>query len=350
MCDVMRDSGLLLLLLAALPVLAGGGAAGGAAGRAVRGAAGGGPAFAARQRTAVLARVGDSVDLSCRVLRLADRAVSWVRSSDLQILTHAGMVFTADSRVTCVESSAPLPPYDPYGNEDQFGVPDDVTSTEERAAPGGGTVHTLRIARLRLADAGRYECQVNTEPKMSLFFNLTVTESALPTVVVTVEGPRAVRGAAGGAARLACGARYAAAAGGALDDTAQAALPPLRIKWQHEGETIDPLSDRGGVSLDTERWAGGTASRLTLAALSARDAGRYTCSAAGAVAALQLRVGDHDYPDHDYTDHDYGERGSVRGGEMQRDEAAARVAAGERPAPRALLAPLLALLAARLAT
>lgn len=67
--------------------------------------------------------------------------VSWVRSRDLQILSHAGIVFTADARVS---------------------------------AAAAGARHSLRIERLRTTDAGRYECQVNTEPKMSLFFNLTV--------------------------------------------------------------------------------------------------------------------------------------------------------------------------------
>lgn len=72
--------------------------------------------------------------------------VSWVRSRDLQILSHAGVVFTADTRVS-------------------------ATSSAEGA---GASRHSLRIERLRASDAGRYECQVNTEPKMSLFFNLTV--------------------------------------------------------------------------------------------------------------------------------------------------------------------------------
>lgn len=68
-----------------------------------------------------------------------------MRSRDLQILTHAGVVFTGDARVAA------------------------------RARRGGAlSTHALRIARLRRADAGRYECQLNTEPKMSLFFNLTV--------------------------------------------------------------------------------------------------------------------------------------------------------------------------------
>lgn len=83
--------------------------------------------------------------------------VSWVRSSDLQILTHAGSVFTADARVSVSQAPA--------------AAREALTSRDDAAA---GAVHTLRLERLRAADAGRYECQVNTEPKMSLFFNLTV--------------------------------------------------------------------------------------------------------------------------------------------------------------------------------
>lgn len=80
-----------------------------------------------------------------------------MRSSDLQILTHAGSVFTADARVSVSQAPA--------------AAREALTSRDDVAA---GAVHTLRLERLRAADAGRYECQVNTEPKMSLFFNLTV--------------------------------------------------------------------------------------------------------------------------------------------------------------------------------
>lgn len=78
-----------------------------------------------------------------------------MRSRDLQILSHAGAVFTADARVSATSG---------------------VTTTSGGGHEGGAPAsrHTLRIERLRTADAGRYECQVNTEPKMSLFFNLTV--------------------------------------------------------------------------------------------------------------------------------------------------------------------------------
>ncbi|XP_045775351.1 uncharacterized protein LOC123874168 isoform X5 [Maniola jurtina] len=303
----------LLLWLAALPALAGPG----------------GPAFAARQQTAVLARVGDSAALRCRVLRLGGRAVSWVRSRDLQILTHAGVVFTADARVACDEAPADAPASAARAPR--------VTS-RDGAEGAAGAVHTLRIARLRAADAGRYECQVNTEPKMSLLFNLTVVESSAPLVSVRALGAADGRvwGAAGGAAQLACEARYAVA------PELLGALPALRVRWTHDGDTLDPQSARGGVSLDTERWAGRVVSRLTLAQLRREDAGRYSCSAApegegegegegeAAHASLALRLrGDDGVP-----------AGEMEA--MQHDQAVARVSAAHaaRAAPCALLALL----------
>ncbi|CAH2087746.1 unnamed protein product [Euphydryas editha] len=283
-----------------------------------------GPEFEAAQQTMVLARVGETAALRCRVLRLADRAVSWVRSSDLQILTHAGAVFTADARVSCSEA-----PADAH---------DVLTSRDDAAA---GAVHTLRIERLRASDAGRYECQVNTEPKMSLFFNLTVVaESAMPVLSVRAVGTEGgvVRGARGGAAQLACEARYEPAPGApALAPDVLAAMPPLRIRWMHDGETLDPQSARGGISLDAERWAGRALSRLTLAALRARDAGRYTCAAGERSAALLLRLRDDDERDYELIESEMET--------MQRDAAVARVSSsGARASAVGLLLSLLSLL------
>lgn len=70
--------------------------------------------------------------------------VSWIRTKDLHILTSGPVTFSADSRFESVHSS----------NGDFWG---------------------LRIRGARIADAGQYECQVNTDPKMSFAVNLTVT-------------------------------------------------------------------------------------------------------------------------------------------------------------------------------
>ncbi|XP_013168099.1 PREDICTED: obscurin-like protein 1, partial [Papilio xuthus] len=250
----------------------------------------------------VRARPGAAAALRCRVLRLADRAVSWIRSSDLQILTHAGAVFTADSRVSAITGAA-----------------------AERGA-GDSTVHTLYIERLRAADSGRYECQINTEPKMSLFFNLTVSEVRGGGVSVRALGPRAVRSAAGGAAALACEARYL---------RPEPDLPPLRIRWYHAGRLLDDQSPPGGVALSAERWAGGARSRLSLGAVRRRHAGEWTCRAGDAADTLTLAL---------------APRGPADEMEaMQHDQAEGRVSSAA-PLVAPLAAPLAAALLAMLVT
>ncbi|KOB68974.1 Uncharacterized protein OBRU01_16034 [Operophtera brumata] len=165
-----------LWLLALLPALAGDAgwlaAAEVVSAGAEGGARGAGPSFAPHQRVGVLAATGQGATLACHVLRLGDQSVSWVRSRDLHILSHAGTVFTADAR---------------------------VSATETRGGAGGGSSHALHIERLRTADGGRYECQVNTDPKLSLFFNLTVLDEPMPTVTVSALGAREVRALGPGA-------------------------------------------------------------------------------------------------------------------------------------------------------
>ncbi|XP_026326247.1 uncharacterized protein LOC113234940 [Hyposmocoma kahamanoa] len=140
------------LLLLALPALAGSntgfgaGYGAGVAGSVQAPAEGGtgGPMFATRQARVVTALDGGTATLTCRVHNIGDKTVSWVRSRDLVILSHAGQVFTSDARVS--------------------------TSSD------AGT-NVLHVERLRPSDAGRYECQLNTEPKMSLFFELVIVDT-----------------------------------------------------------------------------------------------------------------------------------------------------------------------------
>lgn len=69
--------------------------------------------------------------------------VSWMRKSDLHILTSSIITYTSDAR---------------------FSVKHPEASDEWR----------LTIAFVQPRDAGVYECQVNTEPKMMLAFWLRV--------------------------------------------------------------------------------------------------------------------------------------------------------------------------------
>ena len=68
--------------------------------------------------------------------------MSWIRTRDLHILTSDRHVFTADSR------------FELTGRD-----PSDWS---------------LKVKNIRLSDAGIYECQVNTDPKMNRKVNLQV--------------------------------------------------------------------------------------------------------------------------------------------------------------------------------
>lgn len=84
--------------------------------------------------------------------------VSWIRTRDLHILTSGALTFSADSRFESVHSS----------NGDFWG---------------------LRLRGARIADTGQYECQVNTDPKMSLAINLVVTGELLGKTGYLFSGP-----------------------------------------------------------------------------------------------------------------------------------------------------------------
>ena len=71
-----------------------------------------------------------------------------MRSSDMSVLTVGGFVFSSDPRIGVVAPSRP---------GQLFGT------------------WTLQIQKVGPRDAGEYQCQVNTEPKISLPVFLTVT-------------------------------------------------------------------------------------------------------------------------------------------------------------------------------
>ena len=70
--------------------------------------------------------------------------VSWIRKSDLHVLTSNVVTYTGEERFRCIHQE--------YSDD-----------------------WTLQITNTQMNDAGEYQCQVSTEPKMSLLVNLVVT-------------------------------------------------------------------------------------------------------------------------------------------------------------------------------
>ncbi|KAH8333771.1 hypothetical protein KR059_003252 [Drosophila kikkawai] len=110
--------------------------------------------------------------IKCRVDSLHDKSVSWIRKRDLHILTVGTATYTTDKRFQVTESK---------------------DSRE----------WTLHVKSPLAKDTGIYECQVNTEPKMSMAFQLNIIEIS-PDAKAVISGPHDLHFKAGSAIILNC--------------------------------------------------------------------------------------------------------------------------------------------------
>ncbi|XP_065356047.1 uncharacterized protein LOC135950432 [Calliphora vicina] len=121
----------------------------------------------------ITARTGHTeAIIKCRVARLDDKSVSWIRKRDLHILTVGTATYTSDKRFQVTESK---------------------DSRE----------WTLHVKSPQARDSGIYECQVNTEPKISMAFQLNVIEIS-PDAKADITGPADLHFKVGSAIILTC--------------------------------------------------------------------------------------------------------------------------------------------------
>ncbi|CAH0724931.1 unnamed protein product, partial [Brenthis ino] len=191
------------------------------------------PYFDNSTKREATAAVGQPAYLHCRVRNLADRAVSWIRKRDLHILTVGVHTYSSDARFAALHAD-------------------------------GSDEWTLRVAPAQPRDSGVYECQVSTEPKISLSFRLTVVVSKAEIL----SGPELfVR--AGSDINLTCVAKHAPD-------------PPSFIYW-YRGEQVVNYAQRGGISVETEQRT--RTSRLLIARAAPHDSGNYTCAPSSSESA-----------------------------------------------------------------
>ncbi|KAL6444590.1 hypothetical protein ACFW04_002004 [Cataglyphis niger] len=172
---------------------------------------------------------GQAAVLLCRIKNLGNRTVSWIRKRDLHILTSMFATYTSDARFTVVSN----PETDDWN---------------------------LRIDYVQPRDAGIYECQVNTEPKIYRAVTLKVLD-----IQAKITGPQELYIKKGSTISLTCIIE--------LQD-----LPPSNVTWYHAGAVIDFDGPRGGVSLETEKGKRGTTSKLLITRAQFNDSGNYTCA------------------------------------------------------------------------
>ncbi|XP_063367862.1 limbic system-associated membrane protein-like [Cydia amplana] len=191
------------------------------------------PYFDNSTKREATAAVGQPAYLHCRVRNLADRAVSWIRKRDLHILTVGVHTYSSDARFAALHAD-------------------------------GSDEWTLRVSPAQPRDSGAYECQVSTEPKISLSFRLTVVVSKAEIL----SGPELfVR--AGSDINLTCVAKYAPD-------------PPSFIYW-YRGDQVVNYAQRGGISVETEQRT--RMSRLLIARAAPHDSGNYTCAPSSSESA-----------------------------------------------------------------
>ncbi|KAL7010723.1 hypothetical protein ACKWTF_016852 [Chironomus riparius] len=183
----------------------------------------------------VTTQIGTHAYLPCKVKQIINKSVSWVRVRDDHILTVDRMTFIADERFQSfyVENTG---------------------------------LWTLQIKYVQARDAGMYECQVSTEPKVSARVHLHVV---VPRTELIGDPDRYVK--AGSTVVLHCVVR------GALE-------PPSYIIWYHDahqllGENQQKWKiklDRGQPDSDGD--IPNVVGSLIIHNVNKRDSGNYSCS------------------------------------------------------------------------
>lgn len=207
---------------------------------------------------------GETVHLPCRVRNLGEYTVSWMRGRDMSVVSVGHVTFSSDKRYHVVHVPRP-----------RLNAAD----------------WNLEIKDVTEKDSGWYDCQVNTEPKISNKSYLVV-QPRLPWMLegisrklqdaparsremvskpfssttdpfASISGPPMIRMPIGHILTLEC-------------TLSRLPSPPSDFFWTHNEAVITP-KDRSGVSLESEKLAGVSHSKIVIVDLKPEDAGTYAC-------------------------------------------------------------------------
>nr|XP_045624888.1 uncharacterized protein LOC123774568 [Procambarus clarkii] len=182
-----------------------------------------GPYFLTPLDSHLTTRAGQAAVLTCVVKQLGNRQVSWIRGRDLHVLSSGQVTFSSDSRVS-------------------------VTHLKDSWAL------TIRYSQPR--DAGSYSCQVNTQPPLASWYNLTVVEAR-----ANILGKETMYVQMGSTVSLECVIKE------------ELVIPGLVLWYQG-----DRLVDRDSGRVKVVTIVGNvTTSTLTVAGATRHDSGNYSC-------------------------------------------------------------------------
>eukprot|EP00093_Oithona_nana_P002048 02048.XXX_16624_4782_1 [CDS] Oithona nana genome sequencing. len=194
------------------------------------------PYFDATSERNVTSFVGQVTHLHCTVRDIGDRTVSWIRKADLHVLTSDVLTFTGDQRFSAHH-------------------------------PVDTDAWTLQIKYTQLRDAGEYQCQVNTEPKISFSVFLQVEEAE-----ARIDSPsnKEVHVKQRSQVKLTC----------AVDLGTGTGSQSAAVFWYLDGQALDWLGQTGpgrGVRV-TERRGRQLISTLIIENADMHHAGKFTCA------------------------------------------------------------------------
>ncbi|KAL9924617.1 uncharacterized protein LOC119640470 isoform X2 [Glossina fuscipes] len=189
----------------------------------------------------ITARSGQTAAITCRVENLGDKSVSWIRKRDLHILTAGILTYTSDERFKVVRT-------------------------------GGSKNWSLHIRYAQPRDSGIYECQVNTEPKISMAFRLNVVVTP-PDAKAFISGPMDLYVKVGSAITLTCHVKQPSS----MHD-----IGP--IHWYRGPYILTPFAvhpndaaiDMQRISMES-KLGDKLQSRLRISNVQLADTGNYTC-------------------------------------------------------------------------
>ncbi|XP_045133839.1 zwei Ig domain protein zig-8-like [Portunus trituberculatus] len=206
-----------------------------------------GPYFHPSSPVNVTTQLGAHAYLPCRIKNLGNKSVSWIRNRDSHILTVDRYTFISDERFSAWHEAQ--------------------TQT-----------WTLQVRYVQERDAGKYECQVSTEPKMSHFVDLSVIT---PTVSITGKSDIYVK--SGSTVNIQC----------VITDALE---EPTYIFWYHGNRRVVGTNS-DSYQLTVHRKPPDTSiGTLTIASVSMADSGNYTCAPASlemASVMLHVVIGEH---------------------------------------------------------
>ncbi|XP_076390557.1 defective proboscis extension response 1 isoform X3 [Megachile rotundata] len=192
------------------------------------------PTFEMNVPRNVTTAVGQTAFLHCRVHQLGDKEVSWMRKRDMHILSAGTLMYTSDLRFQVNH---------PQKSENW----------------------TLQIKSPQQRDSGVYECQVSTEPKMSLNYSLNVIEAR---------------------ARISGSSDVYVKTGSVLTLTCQMSQGPHdlgTVAWYRGSQPVvtsphseNDVNSEPRITVETE-WSDALTSRLKITHAKPGDSGNYSC-------------------------------------------------------------------------